>query len=409
MSGGNEEVPCQALDDGKKKREKEGNMKRLFVIIVALFVGFAYATNENVPTSKKFVDDALAQKQPKFDGLGNDKLMLYSNTTDGIVASRDIVTTLGNSTSANTVPTVGAINAGLATKQDTLNGDAGWVAENTGIAGAVVQKPIYSTTNNYGNALVEVETLNNAVINAVNSELTVVPGVGWTINTAANLNLLPVPKTYNPYLPDGYTQVEYLQGNRSGTINTGVIFDSGTLKYSIEVKTESIVNDNEAGVNHESDVIGNFTGSDINSGFCAGVWCNSLTCDDTHSDFFNYVSPMSLRTNGKTNNQWHTMETEFANNTMRFSVDGDTKSIARDVYWNDAPIVLMGGSTTYLRATSKVKIRNIKIWHNGVLVRNYITCRRNSDNVYGVCDSVNKTFTATTKGTPLTGGPDVVD
>ena len=167
-------------------------MKQIFIIICALFAVAAYAENETVVTSKKYVDDELSKKQPQFEGLGNAKLMLYSDTTDGVVASRDIVTSLGTSTTDTSVPTVGAINAGLATKQDTLNGTAGWVVENTGTSGSVIQRPVYSETDNYKTALVEVEDLNQIVIDAVNSELTVVPGVGWQINQSVTLPTLRI-------------------------------------------------------------------------------------------------------------------------------------------------------------------------------------------------------------------------
>ena len=141
------------------------------------------------PTSKKYVDDELSKKQPQFSGLGNNKLMLYSNTTDGATLSRDIVTELGDSTSATSVPTRGAINTKLATKQNTVNGTAGWVMENTGTAGTVKARPVYSTTDNYKTALVEAEDLNQIVIDAVNSELTQVTD-GWRINDSVTLPVL---------------------------------------------------------------------------------------------------------------------------------------------------------------------------------------------------------------------------
>ena len=148
------------------------------------------ATYTGVPTSKSYTDAQLNGRQPQFANLGNDKLMLYSDTTNGAVTSRDIVTTLGDSTTADSIPTMGAISTALATKQNTVNGTAGWVMENTGWAsGSVKQKPIYSTTNNYTTALVEAEDLNQIVIDAVNSELTEV-AEGWQINTSVTLPTL---------------------------------------------------------------------------------------------------------------------------------------------------------------------------------------------------------------------------
>lgn len=158
-------------------------------VMLTLTAQWVDASYTSIPTSKSYVDTGLNAKQPKFENLGNNKLMLYSNTTDGATLSRDIVTTLGTNTSATTVPTRGAIVTGINTKQNTLNGTAGWVVENTGTAGSVKARPVYSTTNNYKTALVEAEDLNQIIIDAVNSELTQVAN-GWQINSSVTLPTL---------------------------------------------------------------------------------------------------------------------------------------------------------------------------------------------------------------------------
>ena len=157
-------------------------------VTLTLTAQWVDATYTGIPTSKSYTDAQLNGRQPQFANLGNNKLMLYSDTTNGAVTSRDIVTTLGDSTTADSVPTRGAINTALATKQNTLNGTAGWVVENTGTAGSVKAKPVYSTTDNYKTALVEADDLNTIITNAVNSELTEV-AEGWQINTVGNLTL----------------------------------------------------------------------------------------------------------------------------------------------------------------------------------------------------------------------------
>ena len=155
------------------------------------------ASGAGIPTSKSYTDAQMDTRQPKFSGLGNDKLMLYSDTTDGVVVSRDIVTTLGTGTTATTVPTRGAVRTGLNTKQDILNGTAGSVVTYTGTTGSLAAKPVYSSTNNIKTALIEADDLNSVITNAVNSSLTPVSGIGWRINTVENLTLpalrTPVP------------------------------------------------------------------------------------------------------------------------------------------------------------------------------------------------------------------------
>ncbi len=185
-------------------------------VMLTLTAQWVDASYTSIPTSKSYVDTGLNAKQPKFENLGNNKLMLYSNTTDGATLSRDIVTTLGTNTSATTVPTRGAIVTGINTKQDTLNGAAGWVVENTGTAGSVKQRPVYSTTNNYSTALVEADDLNQIIIDAVNSELTQVAN-GWQINSSVTLPTLRL------YLDASINGTSYCYRRLSG--DTG---DNGT-------------------------------------------------------------------------------------------------------------------------------------------------------------------------------------
>lgn len=200
-------------------------MKHLIVLLVMFgtFTTAVHADNENVITSKKYVDDEMAKLQPQFSGLGNDKLMLYSDTTNGEVTSRDIVTTLGTSTTADSIPTRGAIVAGLNTKQDILNGPSGYVVANTGISGVVTPKPIYSTTDNYATALVTASDLNQIVTTAVNSELTKLPGIGWQINTSV---ILP---TLHIYLDANIDGTSVCLRNLSGSYSTNGMCDATTL------------------------------------------------------------------------------------------------------------------------------------------------------------------------------------
>ena len=190
------------------------------------------------PTSKSYTDSQMNALQPNFSGLGANKLMTYG-TTDGVVGSRDIVTELGTSTTANSVPTRGAINAGLNTKQDIINGNAGWVMANTGFgAGSIRPKPIYSTTNNYNTALVDAQTLNNAVINAVNSELIQVDETGtasssgtlWKLNDAANLTLLSTRDSLDVSSLDTPTNgTSWCHRGLSGTYNDNGACSTATL------------------------------------------------------------------------------------------------------------------------------------------------------------------------------------
>lgn len=166
--------------------------------------------NPSKTTSKAYTDTQLATRQPTITGVtgGANKLMLFSDTTDGAVLSRDIVTTLGtpnsttglySNTDADSAATRGAINKGLQRKQDSVIGISAQATTYTETDGVVGSKSIYSSTNHRLGALIQADTLNTAVTNAVNSELTQIDETGtpsstgtlWRINDTVTLLAVP--------------------------------------------------------------------------------------------------------------------------------------------------------------------------------------------------------------------------
>ena len=155
----------------------------------AIFNAYANSSSGsggNAVTTQTYVDNLLNTKQAKITTTGTNKLMTYGASTGATPGSRDIVTTLGTSTSATTVPTAGPIVTAVNNKQDAVNGTADYVMTGTGTAGTLGEKPVYSTTTNYVDALVTAQTINTAAANAANSELTCVDNdcLLWQINTS---------------------------------------------------------------------------------------------------------------------------------------------------------------------------------------------------------------------------------
>ena len=158
----------------------------------------AYSSNENVPTSKSYVDSKLSTKLDKLPGLGSDKMLMYTTTSDTghqVGTPRDIVNTLGDQangvytdTTGTSVPTRGAIKAGLDTKQDNIFGSPDYVVVYTNTSGQLAEKGVYNgTTVKTTDSLVTAKVTNDAIVNAVNSELTPVPGIGWRLNDTPTL------------------------------------------------------------------------------------------------------------------------------------------------------------------------------------------------------------------------------
>ena len=200
------------------------SIKRIFIVISAIFAASAVFADNSSVTSKKYVDDLMSGYQGKLPGSGVNKLMIYDDETG--IGEKSIETTLVSN--ATGVPTVSAVKTGLDGKQDTITGTAGYVMTGTGYNGSVGEKPIYGTSSHYNSALVTAETVNSGVINAVNSSLIRVDengdqdpnGTLWEIQddlTALNIcsNYAPAtgtgvqngtPTPTNPVMPVFYQQ-----------------------------------------------------------------------------------------------------------------------------------------------------------------------------------------------------------
>ena len=143
------------------------------------------ASGGNAVTTQTYVDNLLSGKQARITTTGTNKLMTYGSSA-GNIGTKDIVSTLGTSTTATTVPEVGPIVAGINSKQDAVNGTANYVMTGTGTAGTLGEKPVYSTTNNYSNALVTAQTINTAATDAANGEMSGHTYVSGQSQTPAN-------------------------------------------------------------------------------------------------------------------------------------------------------------------------------------------------------------------------------
>ncbi len=149
-----------------------------------IMIGAAYAddtTDRKTVTSKKYVDDQIATKQPILNAGGTDlrnNVVMYTNQA-GEVTSKPISATLSGNGIDNNLPTVGAVNTGLATKQDELSGTSGNVVTYTSNAGTLGEHAVYKTTTTYdttnAGALVEANHANSAIAKGLNEHLTCAP------------------------------------------------------------------------------------------------------------------------------------------------------------------------------------------------------------------------------------------
>ena len=146
--------------------------KLLSLLLIICSIGVAYADDKSTVTSLKYVTDELNTRQDKF-GANDGKAMTFTNVAGGNLP-RDVKESLGTSTTDPGLPTVSAVNTGIATKQDEIGAaNTNTVVTYTGTPGTLGQKGIYQDTGTYAaqqNNLIQASTFNAALRNGLNNE-----------------------------------------------------------------------------------------------------------------------------------------------------------------------------------------------------------------------------------------------
>ncbi len=146
--------------------------KLLSLLLIICSIGVAYADDKSTVTSLKYVTDELNTRQDKF-GANDGKAMTFTNVAGGNTP-RDVKSSLGTSTSDSGLPTVSAVNTGIATKQDEIGAaNTNTVVTYTGTPGTLGQKGIYQDTGTYvaqSDNLIQASTFNAALRNGLNNE-----------------------------------------------------------------------------------------------------------------------------------------------------------------------------------------------------------------------------------------------
>lgn len=216
----------------------------------AVFNAYAPSSSAsgNTVTTQTYVDNALNTKQAKITTTGTNKLMTYGSSTGATPGSRDIVTALGTSTSATTVPTVGPIVTAVNNKQNAVNGTADYVMTGTGTAGTLGEKPVYSASAQLSTALVTAQTINTAAMDAANSEMMCHSYVANASQTPENCLLWEIKQSIskplqsywqNPSTPytsscyrkayGNYTEGGIVRNDQNGNCSSATVSYLGTL------------------------------------------------------------------------------------------------------------------------------------------------------------------------------------
>lgn len=164
----------------------------------------------------------------------------------------------------------------------------------------------------------------------------------------------PNPKYYN--IPSEYTQLEYIQTTGNEYINTGV-YPTANTKVTADFQVI------EKKYGFELHIFGAW---DDNNRIRATISCNN-TFDTSNVDAtFSQTSNLFART--------------------------QVTSLPKSPYnknGNNQICIFSQGDTQY---SGIIKLYNLKIYESDILIRNFIPCFRNSDNICGLYDIINNIF-----------------
>ena len=206
------------------------------------------------------------------------------------------------------------------------------------------------------------------------------------VNAKANgLNYLKLfGGTEQRNLPSGYTQVKYLQSSNTQWINTGYYPNQNT-KFEIS----GTQGDTDSALFGLSVVFYCFnnSGSTTFYGFCG----------DSGSFNFTMGSVPVVLTMSATDGI-------VINGTKYIDLTASSTTA-------DYPMALFGRMNNSTGEVAKLgyhRINYAKIYENNILIHSYIPCRRNSDNVLGMFDTVTGNFLTNSGTGTFTAGADVV-
>ena len=181
-------------------------------------------------------------------------------------------------------------------------------------------------------------------------------------------------------LPSEYTRVESVQNVSGAYIDTGYVPDS-TNGFKFEISYTPTVADKR---------------------YC--VLSNYNTTGHTSLEVFSSNKSRIYINNGQVDNQANTiLSTTDINKVVVEYSDGILKHIANGVEADISQTLSLGSSSLYMfldrqkrtsTFTEPIKIYECKLYNGGTLVRYFVPCYRNTDNVVGFYDLVNGVFYA---------------
>ena len=192
----------------------------------------------------------------------------------------------------------------------------------------------------------------------------------------------------------GYTQLEYIESTGTQYIDTGYKPNNNT-KVDITVSFASVANGH---------IFGSRMTNTGGAGFAVATISNIFVFD-YNGNRVNGISP--------TVDSVYRIVKNGAENQISYGTTVNTYLNTASTFSIDATMVLFGINTagTITGSAASIKIYSAQIEESGVMVRDFVPVRRNSDSKYGMYDTVNGVFypNAASSGADFTPGPEVIN
>jgi hypothetical protein len=198
----------------------------------------------------------------------------------------------------------------------------------------------------------------------------------WVLNTGETCKYGGDSNSTN-ILPDGYTQLEYLEGTGTQYINTNFTPNQNTRVvctaiFKVETTTNFMFGARTSSSSNNFSFVGSISSGSYSTQY--GAEAKSFSTAYNTSDIFSVDKNKNTTTlifnNGST--------AITTNTSANFTTPGSMFLFA----CNENGTVKYGRSRIY----------SCKIYDNGVLIRDFVPCSRNSDGLYGMYDVVNNQF-----------------
>ena len=185
-----------------------------------------------------------------------------------------------------------------------------------------------------------------------------------------------------PILPVEYTQVDYIESNGTQYIDTGYLLSSNNLKYEGKARITQQGNYTLWGT-----VRNNENGWALNPYANTGYGGNL-----TFWSSFSQVNGLVYSNTEVPTNTDFKITGQQNNTSATTTVNGITKTATSTVWVYPQTVTYKVFSAGDASQKAYMRLYYLKLYDNNVLVRDFIPCYRNSDNVLGLYDLVNGVF-----------------